>query len=359
MPRRDSQDDQVEDTSLAPLKVGDRCIGPDEPPYVIAELGVNHDGSLQRGLELVDAAHDAGADAIKLQWFEAGRLLSRSARLAGYQARSGAADPLGMLKALELRGEQLEPLVERAHGHGRHAIVTIYSVDLIEQARTLPFDAYKTASPDVVNRPLIEALITTARPLFVSTGTATLDEVRRVSTWLSDHPHVLLHCVSAYPTPDECAALAGRAAMEAIDPNALGYSDHTTALDTGALAVAAGARVLEKHLTHDRRAPGPDHAVSLDPQGFRQYVTLAHRAYWMLGPPRKEPLSIEADVREASRQSLTTTRDLPADHVLTAGDLTIKRPGTGIEPGRILETVGRSLARAVEADRPLAEDDLR
>jgi N,N'-diacetyllegionaminate synthase len=287
------------------VRIGTRQIGPDRPPFVVAELGVNHDGSVTRALELVDAARDAGADAVKVQWFDAGSLLSGAARLARYQAAAGAADPYDMLRALELSAGAFQQVIARAHAAGLAAIATVFSVSLVEPARALDFDAHKTASPDLINRPLIEALVAAGKPLLVSTGTASLDEVRTVTEWLGDHPHLLLQCVSGYPTPDECASLAGRAAMCRVNPNALGYSDHTTAVDTGGFAVASGACLLEKHLTYDRTAAGPDHAASLDPAGFRQYVELAHRAW------------------------------------------------------RLADTVGRRIARPVAADMPLREEDLQ
>jgi sialic acid synthase SpsE/CMP-N-acetylneuraminic acid synthetase len=342
---------------IAP-RIGDRAISPDEPPYVIAELGVNHGGLLSRALELVEAAHDAGADAIKLQWFEADRLLSREARLARYQKDGGAGDPFDMLRTLQLSGDDFAMVVDRAHAAGLAAIVTVFSTQLVAQAGEMSFDAYKTASPDIVNRPLITALMELGKPLLVSTGTASIDEVRTVTGWLGDHPHVLLQCVSGYPTPDESASLAGRAAMCRVNANALGYSDHTTAVDTGGFAVASGARLLEKHLTHDRAAAGPDHATSLDPGQLKEYIRLANRAWQMLGPPQKRVLEIEQDVRVVSRQSLTTTQALPAGHVIAAEELTIKRPGTGIEPWRLAEIVGRRLATSVEADMPLRPEHL-
>jgi sialic acid synthase SpsE len=319
---------------------------------------VNHDGRLDRALELVEAAHAAGADAVKVQCFDAGHLLSRAARLARYQKEAGAGDPFDMLRALQLPTEQLAEVVDRAHAAGFAAIATVFSVDLVEQTRELRPDALKTASPDIVNRPLIEALMAEGRPLLVSSGTATIDEVEAVTRWLGDHPHVLMQCVSAYPTPDESASLAGRAAMCRVNPHALGYSDHTTAADTGGFAVASGACVLEKHLTYDRGATGPDHAASLDPAAFEQYVRLAHRAWHMLGPLEKRVLKIEEDVRRVSRQSLTATQALPAGHVITKEDLTIKRPGTGIEPSQLAATVGRSVARPIKADMPIHEMDL-
>ncbi|MHC4448213.1 MAG: N-acetylneuraminate synthase family protein [Planctomycetota bacterium] len=187
------------------VRIGDREIGPGVPPYVIAELGVNHDGSPARALELVAAAGEAGADAVKLQLFDANSLLSRAARLAEYQQRAGAVDPVHLLRSLELTPRQMEPIVARAHELGLHAIATVFSLELVEAAHALRWDAFKVASPDVINRPLIEALLATGKPMLVSTGAATPAEVEAVTRWLGSHPHLLMHCVSAYPTPDECA----------------------------------------------------------------------------------------------------------------------------------------------------------
>jgi sialic acid synthase SpsE len=340
------------------LRVGERRIGPGHPPYIIAELGVNHDGDRHRALQLVDAARAAGADAVKVQWFEADRLLSRAARLARYQETGGASNAFDMLRGLELEPDVIAEIVEHSSNAGLATIATLFSVDHVDTAVRCGFDAFKTASPDVVNRPLVEALMATGRPMLLSTGAATLTEIEAVTGWLGAHDHVLMHCVSAYPTPDDMACLAGRAAMYRINRNALGYSDHTMALDTGALAVAGGACVLEKHLTLNRTAAGPDHAMSLDPHGFEQYVRLAHRAHRMVGPPTKAPLAIELDVREVARQSVTTRCELPAGHVIEPGELTLKRPGGGIEPSRLSETIGRRLARPVAANTPLRDEDL-
>jgi N-acetylneuraminate synthase/N,N'-diacetyllegionaminate synthase len=338
--------------------VGQRTIAPTERPYVIAELGVNHDGSPAKALALVDAAADAQADAVKVQWFRARSLISADARLAVYQSRAGARDPIEMLHALELDAEALRAVADRAHARGLHAVATVFSIEHVPEASAERFDAFKTASPDLVNQPLLERLIATGKPLFVSTGAATVDEVERTIGWLSDHDYLLMQCVSAYPTPDECASLGGRRAMETLTPNALGYSDHTTAVDTGGLAVAAGACCLEKHLTLDAGDAGPDHAISLEPDALGEYVRLARRAHAMLGGCVKRVHEIERDVREASRQSIVARRSRAKGDILQPDDLTIKRPGTGLEPWRLRETVGRRLARALEADRPLHEDDL-
>jgi len=340
------------------VRIGERDIVAGGRPFIIAELGVNHDGSIDRALELTRAAHGAGADAVKLQYFRADRLLSRAARLADYQRRAGAVDPLDLLRPLELGIDEMRRVVNLARQLKLAAIVTIFSIELVESARTLAWDAYKVASPDLIHRPLIEALVATGTPIILSTGASTIEEVAHAARWVSDHAHLFMQCVSEYPAADERASLLGRQALLEVSPRALGYSDHTTAIDTGALAVASGAVLLEKHLTLDRAARGPDHAASLDPAGFAEYVRLAHRAAAMLGPRTKAVLDAERDVRLVSRQSITSTAALAAGHRLSRCDLTTKRPGTGLPPAMLDHVIGRTLARAVEADMPIDPDDL-
>lgn len=329
-------------------------------PFVIAEIGVNHDGSVDRALELVDGAAWAGADAVKVQMFRAAALVSSASGLAGYQRESGERDQRTMLERLELDAGALRQIASRAQRAGLAAIATVFSVELVAEAEALGFDAYKTASPDVVNRPLLDALWKTGKPLIVSTGAAELSEVERAAGWLhgGEDRLCLMQCVSAYPTPPESARLGGIGAIERATGLPTGYSDHTGAIDTGALAVAAGACALEKHLTWNTRAPGPDHSASQEPDALKEYVRLARRASAMMGGREKLLGELEADVRRESRQSVVAARAMRAGQTITHADLTIKRPGTGIEPWKLAETVGRTLARDVEADTPLVEDDL-
>lgn len=352
------------------MRIGNRDIGPSDPPYIIAEIGVNHDGDARRALDLVDAAAAAGADAVKLQLFEADRLMSAASRLAAYQRAAGEQDPVEMLRRLELSVEQMAPIVQRAQAKGLHAIVSVFSLELVAGTETLPWDAYKTASPDIINKPLLTALAETGRPLIVSTGAADIAEIAVAADWLRTHIDrlALLHCVSAYPTPPQWAAIPAMQCLRSVFPGPVGYSDHTTDVDTGALAVLEGACILEKHLTYDRAAKGPDHAASLSPAQFAQYVSLARRAAEgehdadpddpRLAIRHKHVLDVERDVRAVSRQSVTAARTIRAGQRITRFDLTLKRPGSGLPPRMLHQIIGQVAATDIPADHPIRESNL-
>jgi len=353
------------------MRIGNLRIAEDAPPLVIAEIGVNHDGSMDQARALVDAACDAGADAVKVQWFEAKSLLSRAAILAKYQADAHESDPLAMLRRLELSAEELAALCDYIRARGALAIATVFSPGHVALAAACGWDAFKVASPDLVNRALLDELSKTGRPLLVSTGASEAEEVRRT------YEHVrtvgveatFLHCVSAYPTAMEQATLGAIRHVAALTGGASGYSDHTESVETGALAVACGARALEKHITLDRSLPGPDHAASLEPRAFAEYALRAREAFedgWAapgghpaIGNSVKRVLEIERDVRTVSRQSLVAVRDIEAGETIRRADLTTKRPGTGISAWRIDEVVGAAAAERIEADWPITEEQIR
>lgn len=338
------------------IQIRDKTVGTGQRVYVVAELGVNHDGSIDRALELVRHAHEAGADAVKLQLFDPQYLLSTEATLAQYQQHS-ADDVYAMLDGLQLTIDEMAQVRELAHGLGLAFVVTCFSLELVPAMREMAVDAIKVASPDVVNLPLIESLLALDRPMLISTGACDQEELHAAVVWCANHPVVLLQCVSAYPVPPGQAALGGITALRAMVPH-VGYSDHTGNLHTGMMAVACGACVIEKHLTYHRLASGPDHAASLDPCQFHQYVQLIREAQREQSPARKQVLPCEQDVRMVSRQSLCATRDLPAGQVIGRADLTVKRPGTGIPAARLQELIGRSLRRAVKRNHLIHDQDL-
>ena len=335
----------------------------DDGPYVIAEIGVNHDGSLHRALELVDMASEAGADAVKTQFFRADLLLGASAGLTSAQRKSGEADAPSMLRRLELRLEELGEIAARARARGLDPIVTVFSVELVEQAERIAWAAYKTASPDIVHEPLLEALAATGKPLILSTGASEPREIERALVWLhaARERIALLHCVSCYPTPAHEAALGAIGAMRDffgahID---LGYSDHTVETDTGGIARRCGARILEKHLTYDRSAKGPDHAASLDPAQFAHYVQRSREGGRFdasdprIGAREKVVLACEREVRRLCRQSIVAARRIDAGETIRRDALTFQRPGDGLAAWRAGELVGQTACETFEAGEAL------
>ena len=326
------------------INLDDRNIGPGESTFVIAEIGVNHDGSVGRALDLVRDARRAGANAIKLQLFAASRLVHASARAAAYQANNcGAIDQASLLRKYELSVDDVECVIDAARVAGLTPIATPFSVEDVFVIEQLKLPLIKIASPDLVNKPLLERAAQCGVPLLISTGAATLDEIDTCVSWMKAWhvPFSLLHCVSAYPTPVNDARLAWIDALRSRYDVPIGYSDHTTEAISGALAVAAGACVIEKHLTWSRFASGPDHAASADPHQFGAYVGAIRLADKLRGSGQREVLPIEADVRRLSRQSLVAARPLARGRAIARADLIVQRPGTGISAGEIDAVAGR------------------
>jgi sialic acid synthase SpsE len=239
-------------------------------------------------------------------------------------------------------------------------LATPFSPADVETVARLRLPAVKIASPDLVNRPLLAQAAAYGRPLLISTGASTMDEVDETMRWVGEWraQAALLHCVSSYPAPAAQANLCWIHELAARFDVAVGYSDHTAEAMAGALAAAAGAAVIEKHLTYDRGAKGPDHAASADPQQFARYVKLVREADALRGAPGKRVLEIEQDVRTVSRQSLVMRRELKAGEVLREQDVTVQRPGTGLPAALITWAVGRRVTRALAAGALLQWDML-
>ncbi len=334
-----------------------RPIGVGHAAYIIAELGVNHDGSLDRALELTHAARAAGADAIKLQLFDPRLLLSSEAALADYQ-RDNADDVFDMLAALELDLPAMHQVRDLAHKLGMAFIVTPFSIELADALGSLKVDAIKIASPDAVNLPLIAALLPFGKPMILSTGTCTLDELAPAVAMLQSTPAALLHCVSAYPVAPDRADLSRISRLARRHHLPVGYSDHCADLHAGMLAVAShSACIVERHLTYDRAAKGPDHAASLDPAQFREYVRLIRLAQATLQVPAEDDTT-EVEVRNLSRQSVCTKNDLRAGEPIRREDVTVKRPGTGIPAAQLDTIIGRRPNRNLPPNTILREQDL-
>jgi N,N'-diacetyllegionaminate synthase len=326
---------------------------------VVAEIGVNHDGSADKAIELLRAAKAAGADAIKLQIFQADRLMHVSSGFAGYQkSRVDDATAAEMLRRFELSEGDVRELTAAAKRMDLLPLATPFSPGDLPLIESLDLPAVKIASPDLVNKPLLRAAAALGRPMLVSTGAATMEEVDAAADWLAEWnaSFALLHCVSSYPTSPARAHLNWIGELHDRFDVPTGYSDHTTEPMAGALAVAAGAEIIEKHLTYDRNASGPDHAASFDPAQFAEYVWAIRLAEKMLGDGGKRVLEIERDVRTVSRQSIVLARSVAAGMALAESDLTVQRPGTGVPAAKFDELVGRRAARPLRGGEMISWD---
>lgn len=344
------------------LDIAGRRTGEGEPPFVIAEAGVNHDGSVDVALQLVDAAAEAGADAVKFQTFSAEAVVLEDAPQAAYQlTRAPASSQLEMLRRLELPAGAWPALNARASERGIVFLSTPFDLVAVELLAALGVPAFKVGSGDLTNLVLLRAVAAHGRPILLSTGMADLAEVDAAVDDLRRHgdpPLALLHCTSAYPAPADQANLRAMATLRDRFRVPVGYSDHTLGISTATAAAALGAVLIEKHLTLDRSLPGPDHAASLEPGGFRELVEAVRDAWVALGDGTKSPRPSELDASRVARRSLVTERAVTAGTVLGAGDIAAMRPAGGISPLRLDEVIGRRAARDLPALKPLSPADL-
>ncbi len=340
------------------LTIGDHAIAANSQPYVIAEAGVNHNGSVDQARRLVDAAKQAGAQAVKFQVFSAEALVTAEAPAAAYQVTgSGCRSQRELLRGLELDRQAFEALAAHCRTAAIDFLATPFSIADLQVVVALGVPALKIASPDLNNHPLLSAAAATGLPLLLSTGASYPVEIDEAVAYLDRCEAcdrlVLLHCVSCYPTPPARAALCNITRLYQRYGVWSGYSDHTESTDIAGLAVACGARVLEKHLTLDRSLPGPDQAFSLTPAMFQEYVQAAHRAWQCLGLPRDAAVGEELEVRRLARKSVVSRAAIRQGQAITVEMLTLKRPGGGIEPRDVFTLIGREAACDIAADVPL------
>lgn len=344
------------------VTIAGRAIAPGEPCFLIAEAGVNHNGDLALALRLVEAAARAGVDAVKFQSFRAADVAAAEAPKADYQLETtGAESQLEMLRALELDPDAHTKLKRAAEQHGLVFLSTPFDHESVELLDGLGVAAFKIASPDVTNVPLLEDVGRRRRPVLLSTGAADLAEVEQAVAVLRGagaEELVLLHCVTAYPAAPEDANLRAMATLRERLELPVGYSDHTEGDEVALAAVALGATVIEKHFTLDRALPGPDQRSSLEPEELAAFVRRARSVEAALGDGVKRPAESERRNAAAVRRSLAAADDLPAGAVLTRGMLKALRPGTGIAPTRIDDLVGRRLRRRVGINQLIGPDDL-
>jgi N,N'-diacetyllegionaminate synthase len=341
---------------MQPVSIAGHLVGGDTP-FVIAEVGVNHDGNVDTAHLLIDVAATSGAQAVKFQTFSPKALVSATAATTPYQKRAGATQSQAeLLESLTLPREAWLELAEHATGQGLMFLSTPFDLASADLLVELGVPALKSPSGELTNLAFLRALAGYGLPLFVSTGMGEECEVDGAVAAVAKAPGLILfHCVSAYPAPAQECNLKAIPAMQARYGVPVGWSDHTPGATTAVVSAALGARVFEKHFTLDRNAPGPDHAASVEPDELGAYVVAVQDAVKSLGDGVKRRMASEQENAPLVRRGWHAARDLRPGHVLLQGDLLALRPETALSVG--LDLVGVRLQRGVAAGEPLQPED--
>lgn len=324
--------------------------------YIIAEAGVNHNGSFELACRLVDAAKGAGADCIKFQTFKAEDLVAHNAQKAKYQKdTTGEGSQMDMLKKLELPYDEFLKLKDYCDKVGICFLSTPFDLDSIEFLNSLDMPFWKIPSGEITDYPYLSALAKTRKPVVMSTGICEVAEIGAAIKVLRENGAKeikLLHCNTEYPTPFEDVNLKAMQTMRNVFGLEVGYSDHTEGIEIPIAAAALGATVIEKHFTLDRNMEGPDHKVSLEPDELAAMVSCIRHIERAIGTGDKMPSPSEKKNISIVRKSIVAKRLIKAGEKFSEANITVKRPGTGISPMRWNDVLG------LEATRNFDEDEL-
>ncbi len=330
--------------------------------FIIAEAGVNHNGSIKLAKELIDVASDAGADAVKFQTFKAETLVSKSAQKASYQKETtdGKESQFDMLKKLELDVATHRELIEYCHAKKIIFLSTPFDLESIELLDSLGLEIFKIPSGEIINLPYLVAIAKLNKKVILSTGMATLQEVRDafevlVQNGTQKENITILHANTMYPTPMEDVNLNAMLTIKKELNVEVGYSDHTLGIEVPTAAVAMGASVIEKHFTLSRDMEGPDHKASLEPQELRAMVKAIRNIQKALGSFEKKPSPSETPNILVARKSIVASKTIAKGELLSESNLTVKRPASGINPMRWDEVLGKVAQKSYAVDEMIKD----
>jgi len=346
---------------VSEISVENRKIGWDHPCFVIAEAGVNHNGNLHLAKKLINAAASAGADAVKFQTFSADKIILRGAPKADYQNRNTTENEtqFQMLKKLELTEAQFKVLSDHSRRKKILFLSTPFDSESVEILENLKIPAYKISSGELTNFPLLRIIASKKKPVIVSTGMATLDEVAETVSYLKKKrvkDLAILHCTSDYPASIDDVNLRVIDTLYRSFNLPVGYSDHTIGIFVPLLAVARGACIIEKHITLDKNLPGPDHQASLDPEELKDMVLKIRMVERALGSGEKKPTKSEETMRKIARKSLVAAKKIGKGTTITADMIECKRPGSGISPRHLPEIISTIAKRTIPEDTLITWD---
>ena len=323
---------------------------------IIAEAGVNHNGSMELAKRLIDAAADAGVDYVKFQTFKAENLVTKEAKQAEYQQRNAQDDSqYAMLKKLELSQEQHYELIDYCKQRGVRFLSTAFDFESVDFLHSLNLGVWKIPSGEITNYPYLKKIARYSEPVILSTGMSTNEDIDAAikascDNGLKREQITLLHCNTEYPTPMQDVNLHAMESMRERFGVKVGYSDHTPGIEVPIAAVALGAEVIEKHFTLDKTLPGPDHKASLEPQELKAMVCAIRNIEQALGDGEKLVSESERKNMPIARKSIVAARDIKQGELLTEDNLTTKRPGSGISPMRWEEVIGTKAIRDFKTD---------
>ncbi|MDD5392916.1 MAG: N-acetylneuraminate synthase family protein [Thiothrix sp.] len=343
------------------IQLGAREISPRSTPYVIAEIGVNHEGSMDQAKHLIELAKEGGADAAKFQSYKAGTLASKHSPSYWDTSKEATRSQYELFKKYDVFDpDEYIKLAEHCQQVGIDFLSTPFddtAIDFLDPL--MPF--FKIASADLTNTPFLRKVAKKGKPILLSTGASTLGEIDIAVATLTEagcNDLALLHCILNYPTDNANAHLGMIKGLARAYPNhIIGYSDHTLPDEAMTPLITAhllGAVILEKHFTHDKKLPGNDHYHAMDMSDLARFVQMSKRVHELLGDDdHKKPIVTEAISRKNARRSIVIVKDIPAGYALTENDITYKRPGSGVSPLYWDEVIGRETTEALEADHVL------
>ncbi len=331
-----------------------------KPIFIIAEAGVNHNGSLETAKKLVDRAKEAGADAVKFQSFRASSMVSQRAAKARYQKKSTSKkeSQYGMIKRLELGEEAHRALIRHCRKRKIRFLSSAFDLESMDLLARLGLKTFKVPSGEITNLPYLRKLGKLKKEIILSTGMATLDEIREALNILTQggtkkEKITVLHCNTEYPTPYGDVNLRAMLSIKNTFHVRVGYSDHTPGIEVPIAAAALGAEAIEKHFTLDRKMEGPDHASSLEPDELKKMVGSIRNIEKSLGDGIKRPSKSERKNIRIVRKSLVARRKIEKGETFSEENVAAKRPGTGLSPMRWDEVMGRKARRTFDPDEAI------
>lgn len=342
------------------IKIENREIGEGHPVFIIAEIGINHNGDIELAKKMIDSAKACGVDCVKFQTFRAEEFMGDKTLIYEYtnQGKQVSENMFDMFKRVELPVERYCELFDYARSLNLIPLTSVADPLSVEVMNPTKIGAYKLSSEDLINLPLVEYVIQKRLPIIFSTGMANEEEINDVIDLLNKHQMTdvsFLHCVSLYPTIDEEVHLGKMKALQNKYPSTvIGYSDHSLGIEAALGTVALGAKIIEKHFTLDKNLPGPDQALSSDPAEMKALVTSIRRMEKMLG--KVDFVVSEREQKEAAqlfRRSVVSSKNLSKGHVLCREDLCLKRPGKGLKAKEMSRLIGKKLKTDIVEDTPI------